>query len=154
MVKLGDCIPSKTQLEIQIKQGSLLHFSDEHTGGIDPHYHVILNKNPFDDEIILVYCVTFDPINNQHHEKLFDKYDAKTLITTSEGHEKIKRTSLFDCNQCFPIPKNKLINKLEKKELMIYEPVEKELLDKLRRAVINSDMISGNIIDKITEWLN
>lgn len=153
MVKLGDCIPAIKKLEIQIKQGSLLHFSDEHSGGVDPHYHVILNKNPFDDEMILVYCVTFDPINNYNHENLFRKFDKDTLITITGGHDKIRHTSLFDCNRCFQINKNILTDKLDREELRIYDPVEKVLLNKLRQAVIKSDMVPGNIIDMVTRWL-
>ena len=138
-------IDPKIQIRATIKPGSVFLFADEDYHNSTPHYYVTLNHEPLSDNVILLVCsVTFDGdvfcnIENSPHA-------YETFVNVTAGQCSIlKKDSMFDCNRVKEKTLDKLIEKLSNKELKIIGEIEKEIVDKLRKAAILSTAIEENI---------
>jgi len=132
-----------------IKPGSIYYFADEDCGLKDPHYHVVVNYNPQnEDDLIVVYSST--QIEKVLRRARSYNYPSGSLVQVcKEEYECFTTDSIFDCNQARLIPKNTLIAKLKNKELIPKPEINSKIVEKLRKAILSSNVVRRGIKKKL-----
>jgi hypothetical protein len=123
-----------------IEVGTVYYFSDLNIKSGEPHYNVILNKNPKSESfIIFVPATTLDIWSAQSAQK----FPRETIVDVTETDcPFLNRVSLFDCNR--PIIRH--IDVLKAKalsgELKIKGQASIEIVEKLRNGIKMSKLVT------------
>lgn len=135
-------ISADLRIRATIKEGAIYYFIEESfTRSNDPHYFVILNKKPLEDEaLILVNATT----KIEERKQMQKNMPPETLIEVSPTECcELTRDSIFDCNSVTEKSLDSLIAKLEENKLGICrEIMPTEILEKLRNGVIKSPVVN------------
>lgn len=138
---------SRTHPSIQttIQTGSVYFFADEELPS--PHFFIVINKNPAaEDPILLLY------VSSQVGKIISSRslWRSKTVVVIKKGtHPDFSLESAVDCNHVFPRSVKDLERKYKSGRLKIKSVMRKGLLDKLREAVLESDVVEEYIKDMI-----
>lgn len=139
-------IPNNAKVSIGITQGSIYNFSP--TDGIDNHYHIILNKNPKnDDQIFLVHFTTkkqktLDFINNRN-------LDISTFVEINNGEclflPRWEETCI-NCNYVKVSDINEIVDLIDNSNGSCnYSQVPESLMKRIIIGVSNSKMVANTI---------
>jgi hypothetical protein len=130
-----------------IQQGSVYYFDDKTLSSPDPHYFIVINKNPSKEDPILLVCASSKV---KEVEKSRSLWRAKTVVKISKT-EYIGFTldSIVDCNFILEKSKKELEGKLKDGRLKVKPVISKSIVDKLVNAVLESDVVEKYIKDKV-----
>ena len=51
-------IPAKVRILAEIQNGSVYYFEEEKLSSTEPHYFVVLNRNPRNEEFLILVCAS------------------------------------------------------------------------------------------------
>lgn len=141
-------IPPEIQIKSTIKPGSVYYFVEETLSSNEPHYFIVINKNPHSDRIILLVCSSSQIKITKYRRR----YLKETLVEiTKEQYEGFTRDSIVDCNDVFDKTIDQIILKLKKGELKPKREMDISIVEKLRNAVCKSPSVDPDIIDMLIE---
>lgn len=110
MTKLH-CISEK------IETGSVYYFQEERLSSDEPHYFVVLNRNPHIEEFLILACIS-SQVEKRKRIAKFLRFPEETLVMVSPlKYSMLKKESVIDCNNIFERSIQSLIDKLEKNNL-------------------------------------
>ena len=136
-------IPAELQIKATIRPGSVFYFVDETFPSEEPHYFIVLNKNPANDKNLIMVC------SSSQIEKVKIRRVGLSLDTLVEikkdNYIEFTKDSIVDCNHVFSYSFDQLIIKLKKNELKLKSYVSEELVEKLRNAVISSPLVENEL---------
>lgn len=140
-------IPPEIQMKASIRQGSVFYFKEDGFKTEKPHYFVVLNNSPIEDNIIILVCaVTFDLDVFQKISKNLPYIPKETYVdVTVEECSFLSKTTLFDCNQVFQRSVDSLITKLKHKQLRQIGYIEEAVLERLTQGVLLSPKVTQEI---------
>lgn len=136
-------IPAEVQIKSTIKLGSVFYFIEETFTSEDPHYFIVLNKNPITDINLLMVCAS-SQIEKVKIRRLNLSVDTLVVIKKDE-YADFTKDSIVDCNYVYFYHLDQLINKLKKNMLKLKSYVSEELFEKLRNAVISSPLVENEL---------
>jgi len=134
------CIPE------EIKTGSVYYFQEEGLSSNEPHYFIVLNRNPRTEEFLILVCAS-SQVDKRKRIVRFLGFPQKTLVIVSPSeYPTFKKESVIDCNSVFERTTQSLIDKLEKKQLKLCERLmPKEIIEKLISGTLASDQVSERV---------
>ncbi|MBU1179597.1 hypothetical protein KJ885_01500 [Patescibacteria group bacterium] len=138
-------VDADKKIENVIREGSVFYFADDAFFNEKPHYYVVLNHNPLKDIIlILVYASSFD---SDIYLSIEDSpFPNETYIdVTPQECSIFNRVSIFDCNRVFERNIDIFIEKFRSRKLKSYGYIEKNILVRLRDAVLKSPAVAERI---------
>ena len=139
MIKIPDAILHGFLL----KEGSVLYFSDKTLGINDPHFFILLNKNPQSDKLILLVCSS-----SKIHKviKRRKRLPRKTLVEIKPSeYESFTVDSIVDCNICYVKSPDEILKKTTKSEVRLKAEMEIKIIEKLREAFLLSPLIEKSL---------
>ncbi len=139
-------IPANAYIWTTIKRGSVYYFKDEGFSSSDPHYFVVLNKNPKNNNILILVCAT-SQIEKRKAIAQKLKFPEETLVEVSPlDFVFFKKNSLFDCNSVIEKSIESIIEKLSNNELQICpQDMPDDIVDTLVKGVLASNqVVEGN----------
>lgn len=145
MKDIGLMLLSKT-----IQQGSVyLFIEDSHKDRI-PHYFVILNKNPLEDDEFVFVLATSKVEKKRRIRLAMLKLPTTTLVET-DGAECafLTKPTIFDCNELTKFTPSALIDKLQSKLFRHIGHVPEQILTKLIKGVTDSPLIDEELKELI-----
>lgn len=131
-------------LDTSIVPGSVYYFHDARLSSTQSHYFVVLNKNPLTDSVLLLVCSTsrVDSARSRRHLR------RETLVEVSPAeYSEFTVQSMFDCNTVFDLSLSELQRKYDAGRLRVKLNIGASILEKLRDAVIESDLVEEEIKD-------
>lgn len=133
-------IPAEVKIRATIKRGSIYYFKEEKFSSEDPHYFVVLNKNPQTAIVVLLVNAT---TKIEKRKRARRNMPLTTLIEAcSVDCSALTELSLFDCNSSYEKPIASLVEKLENGELTICNAtISKKLLNRLHQGVADSPVV-------------
>ncbi len=141
-------IPADIQILATIKTGSVFYFEEESLSSSEPHFFVVLNKNPRTEEFLILVCASSQV---KKRKEIADKlgFPTETLVVISPSEYKLfKKQTVIDCNRAFEKTSQSLIGKLENEKLRVCtEMMPDEIIKKLIKGVLASSQISEHIQD-------
>lgn len=139
-------LPPRADLRATIRPGSVCYFHDSSLTSSDPHYFIVLNKNPSTDRILLLVCSSsrLQTVRNRRALR------PETVVEISPlEYPDFTRDSIVDCNTVFEKSIPELQRLYDSGKLRVQAVLSTEILEKLRDAVIESDMVDGEVQDML-----
>lgn len=139
-------IPANVQILATIKRGTVYYLKDENFSSNEPHFFVVLNKNPRDNTILILACATSQIEKRKKNAQKLN-FPPETLIEVSPSDFNLfSKNTLFDCNCVVERNMQSIIDKLSKKELKICsaEMPEKIISSLVSGVLLSSQVSEGN----------
>ncbi|MDP2638874.1 MAG: hypothetical protein Q8P06_01750 [Candidatus Azambacteria bacterium] len=126
-----------------IETGNVYYFSDSNIKSGEPHYCILINKNPQKETfLIFVPATTLDIWSATSAEK----YPKETIVSlTPKKCPFLRHDSLFDCNRPIVRHVDVLTAKAAAGELKIKAKVSIEIVEKLQLGIMGSKLVSNNV---------
>lgn len=139
-------LPPRADLRATIRPGSVYYFHDSILTSSDPHYFIVLNNNPLTDRILLLVCSSsrLQTVRNRRALR------PETVVEISPlEYPDFSRDSIVDCNTVFEKSIPELQRLYDSGKLRVQAVLGLDILEKLRDAVIESDMVDGQVQDML-----
>lgn len=96
-------IPHCVEFEMAMHQGQVFYFSDDSLGTQEPHYCVLLNHSPVQDNSLLFLAAT-SQLEKFNQRAIARGYLPETLVTITPANSDgiFTKESYFDCNKLLP----------------------------------------------------
>lgn len=109
----------------------------------EPHYFIVLNKTPIEDNVILLVCAS-SKIEKVTRRRLH--CPSETLVSISPVQYAVfKYETIIDCNKVFEKSIDHLVDKLAQRKLRSEDEMAPILVANLREGVIASPLIEEYI---------
>ena len=148
-LKLLIDISSEVYIKGSIRPGSVFYFSDEDLSSSEPHYFIVLNINPLTDSTLLLVCSQSSQCEIVKRRR---REFPETVVDISPcEYASFTRNSVVDCNNIFDRTIAQLAKKREDNVLKPKPPMPIDIVQKLRTAAINSDLVELDIKDMLLQ---
>ena len=136
-------IPAHVHILATIRAGAIYYFKEEKLTSSEPHYFVVLNKNPRTEEVLILVCASSQVEKRSHIvQKLGFKTETLVFVSPDEC-SLFSKTTVIDCNTVFEKTSQSLINKLQQEKLKICtETMPVAIVEKLIKGVLISSQVS------------
>jgi hypothetical protein len=116
-------------LRLTLREGSVYYFAERHITSPEPHYFIVVNSDPFAQQVLLLSVVT----SKVDDVKLRRKACPETLVEISPDiFDLLKKPSIVDCNDLKPVPLAGFNARFVRKEIRCFD---KDLPVALRKAL-------------------
>lgn len=145
-------IPPRIRILATIKTGSVYYFEEGELTSDEPHYFIVLNKNPCVEEFLILVCASSQvEKRKQIAQRLGFPSETQVVVTPSE-YAIFSKDTIINCNRVFEKTSQTLIEKLEQNKLKVCtEMMPDEVLQKLIKGVLTSSQISEKIKQMLSE---
>jgi len=110
-------VPPEIAIRATIKPGSVYYFTEGSFSSSEPHYFIVLNSDPLNDQVILLVCASSKIDKVMKRRKTCPE---ETLIkVNSVQYPDFPVDSIIDCNSILQVTITKLVEKLSKRELRL-----------------------------------
>jgi len=134
-------------LYITLRGGSVYYFQERTLTSPQPHYFVVLNFNPRNDEFLILLTASSKVAEVKRRNRHLPA-DTMVDVTPSE-YADFSLPSIIDCNHWFRVSKQELLQKLQRRDAQEKAPMPDTILSKLRAGVIASLLVEGEIKDML-----
>lgn len=141
-------IPPEIQIYATIRPGAVYYFIEETLYSREPHYFIVLNHHPAEDEVILLVCASSRIQETKKRAQRRSLPEATLVEIRKDEYPDFTTDSIVDCNYVLHRSIEHLVNKLKQGDLKLKTVMESSLVEKLRKAVLDSPVIKENIKKK------
>lgn len=143
---------SRSHISETVETGSVYYFEEEGLSSSEPHYFIVLNKNPRSEEFLILVCAS-SQVDKRKRIAKFLRFPEKTLVVVFPSeYPTFKKESVIDCNRIFEKTIQSLIDKLEKRQLKPCENIiPKEIIQKLISGTLASNQTSEKVRKMLLE---
>ena len=140
-------IPPEVAIKASIRPGSVYYFPHEALHSPESHFFVVINIDPFSEQVILLVCSS----SKIDKVKRCNKHNApETLVEIKrEEYDDFTCDSILDCNTVFPESIESLVQRLASNRLDRKSEMDIALVEKLRRGVLASRQIAPTIKEQL-----
>lgn len=136
-------IPPEVALKSTIKLGSVYYFSEESLRSPEPHYFIVINKDPHEDKIIFLVCAQSQITKVKQLRK---NCPPETLVEINpKQYTGFRVDSIIDCNNVWGKSIDQLVDKLAREELKLKPEMDVPLVKRLRAGILCSPLIERRI---------
>ena len=130
-------------IRASIKAGSVYYFPEESFSSSEPHYFVVLNRQPHTDEVIVLAC------GSSQIEKTLRRRPNRPpetfVIISPKEYEDFQVETIFDCNRTNDRILDVIMRKYSEGSLKVKTEMNMALVERLRKGVIASREIESRI---------
>ncbi len=128
------------EIRLSLRQGTVYYMQDRSLTSQEPHYFVVVNSDPLGDEVLLMTVASSQVEKVRHRRRL---EPGSTVVEIGEAeYADFTKDSVIDCNQVFTKSLADLCSQWGRKEIVTKYDLPAELLDKLRKGVSDSRLVS------------
>ena len=130
-------------IRLKIKSGSVFYYVEKtFVTSNEPHYFVVLNRNPSTDPFLVLVCITS---HVQKVKKIWG-HALNTLVEVGpKAYSKLKCPSIVNCNRYTPKTIEQLSFEAQTRILKHDDGIDESLLLLLRKALVASDQIEPKV---------
>ncbi len=139
-------IPAHIRILATIQPGSIYYFEEEQLSSPEPHYFIVLNKDPLTEEFLILVCAS-SQVEKRRQIAIKLGFPKETLVFVSPSECSLfTKDTVIDCNRVFEKTSQSLIEKLEQENLKVCaEVIATEIIAKLIQGVLASSQVSEKI---------
>lgn len=143
-------IPAYVRVVAGIQTGSVFYFEEDTISSTEPHYFIVLNRNPKTEEM-LILAIASSQVEKRKERITKLGFSIETLVEISPTEYTLfTKETVIDCNRAFEKSIQSLADKLEAGCLKVCtEIMPKEIVTRVVQGVLASTQISRNIQDII-----
>ncbi len=128
-------IPPEIVINSTIKPGSVYYFPEDSFQSSEPHYFIVVNKDPVENTVILLVCAS-SQISKVRKRRGLCPTNTLVEITPAE-YTSFTCNSIIDCNSVLETSKSQLVDKLSQNKLQIMiSEMDVSLVILLRQGII------------------
>lgn len=143
-------IPADIRILATIKTGSVYYFEEESLSSAEPHFFVVLNRNPRTEECIILFCASSQVEKRKDIAKKLG-FPTQTLVIVSPGEYRLfKKQTVIDCNRAFEKTAQSLIDKLKDERLKVCTEI---MPDEIVKRLVQGVLASSQVTEKVQEML-
>ena len=122
-------IPPEIQIKTTIQPGSVFYFPEETFTSDDPHYFIVINKNPLTDDVLLLVCSSskIDSVKSRTRH-----WPGTSILIRQPEYVGFTVDSIVDCNRVFSRKIDHLVQKLSEGRLEVKPRMDIAIVEKLR----------------------
>lgn len=139
-------IPAHIHILATIQTGSVYYFEEERLSSSEPHYFIVLNKNPRTEGFLILVLASSQVEKRQQMATMLG-FSKETLVFVSPSeYPFFTRDTVIDCNTVFEKTAQSLIEKLEQGKLKVCpEVMAADIVKKLIHGVLASSQVPEKI---------
>ncbi|MFA6602135.1 MAG: hypothetical protein WCT02_04775 [Candidatus Paceibacterota bacterium] len=139
-------ISARIRILAGITRGSVYYFEDGDLSSTEPHYFIVLNKNPKTEEVVILACASSQVEKRKQVAQRLG-FSAETLvIVLPDEYKEFTKETVIDCNRVFEKSAETLIEKLNQGKLRVCtEQMPEKVVKKMIVGILASNQVSKNI---------
>lgn len=140
--------PEKLPLELRVglRPGSVFYFAARELSSIEPHFFVVLNRDPLAQKLVLLTVFT----SQIEKVRLRNRARPETVVEFGPAdYAALKLPTAVDGNVLFQRSLDELADLVKRREVRYHPDLSADLLERLRRAVLASPVIEEEDKDLI-----
>lgn len=132
-------IPPDLQIKSSIKPGSVYYFSDEKLTSKNPHFFVVINRDPLSDAVLLLLCASS---KIEKKRMWYSACPSETLVEVSPTqYRDFTVPTIINCNVVFDFTISQLIAKRASGLLYFKTEMDISIIEELRKGVLASPTV-------------
>lgn len=133
-------ISPEIQIKSTIRPGSVYYFPEETFTSDEPHYFIVINREPLADEIILLVCASskIESVKRRRRD-----LPGTVVVIKKDEYPELARDSIVDCNAVITKRIEYLVLKPRQGRLRLKMEIDMTVVDRLRKAVMRSPRVEG-----------
>jgi hypothetical protein len=136
-------IPAEVRIKATVRPGSVYYFSAYEFSTDEPHYFIVINRNPLTDEVLLLVWAS------SQVEKVRRRRANQpgTLVEIEPAqYPAFSRTSVIDCNNVLKKSLDEIVLRLNCGQLKVKPDMPLSLIEQIREALRRSPIIDRETI--------
>jgi len=134
------------ELRAGLRAGSVFYFRSRELTSQEPHFFIVVNREPVRTELLLLTIVTSNIADVRTRNRT--RMETVVEITPSEYSE-FTRLSAVDCNVVLEKPLAELAGMVRRKEVRYHRDLPPNILEKIRAAVLASPLVADELKDML-----
>ena len=136
----GERLP--LELRTGLRAGSVFYFRTRELTSAEPHFFIVVNRDPLGSELLLLTIVT----SNINDVRVRNRTRLETVVeVTPAGYAEFSVQSAIDCNTIFEKPLSELADMVRRKEVRYHDDLPEKILAKVNAAVLASPVVSDEL---------
>ena len=134
--------PLPLELRLGLRAGSVFYFQSRELTSGQPHFFVVVNRDPIGTKRLLLTIVTsnIEAVRRRNRER------PKTFIEISlADYDELKVDSAIDCNVVIEKPLSELVGMVQRKEVRYHQDLPAIIFASLKTAVIASSVVPDEL---------
>lgn len=130
------------ELRVGLRAGSVYYFQSRELSSGEPHFFVIVNREPVTTKLLLLTIVTskVDKVRIRNRER------PNTVVEISpKEYDEFKVLSAVDCNVVLEKPLSELVGLVKRKEVRYHKDLPPEIFAKLKTAILASPLVADEL---------
>ena len=130
--------PIPLELRLGLRAGSVYYFQRRELSSGQPHFFVVVNREPITAKLLLLTIVT----SKVEKVRIRNRERPNTVVEISpEEYNEFKVLSAVDCNVVLEKPLSELVGLVRRKEVRYHKDLPPEFFAKIRTAIIASPLV-------------
>jgi hypothetical protein len=128
------------KLRLTLRGGSVYYFVDRALASPEPHFFIVVNRDPLGDELLLLTVVS----SQVDKVKRIRRTLPGTLVELGPAlYDELTKESIVDCNQVFSRTLEEFVELFERRQIRHHKDLPKDLLANIRDAIRASPVVSA-----------
>ena len=130
------------ELRLALRPGSVYYFQSRELTSGQPHFFVVVNRDPISTKRVLLTIVTskVEAVRRRNRDR------AETFIEISPtDYKELKVDSAIDCNVVIEKPLLELVGMVQRNEVRYHRDLPVQIFAKLKAAVLASSVVAPEI---------
>ena len=130
------------ELRAGLRAGSVFYFRSRELTSEQPHFFIVVNREPLRSELLLLTIVTSNIADVRTRNRT--RMETVVEITPSE-YEDFTRRSAVDCNVVIEKPLSELAGMVRRKEVGYHQDLPPDIFAKIRAAIFASPLVADEL---------
>lgn len=131
-------------LSLTIRSGSVYYLQDRRLSSPEPHFFVVLNTHPSSDTQ-LIFLIASSQVESVKRRRATLPPQTLVEVQPATDYPDFTLPTIIDCNQCFPVAKAVLLEKLQLNHAQEKAPLPAHIIRKLISGVLASPLITEEV---------
>jgi len=130
------------ELKLGLRAGSVFYFQTRELNSPEPHFFVVMNRDPLGTGLLLLTIVTskLDKVRLRNRERL------ETVVEISPAeYDEFRVVSAIDCNVVLEKPLSDLADLVRRKQVRYHKDMPKPIFEKIRSSVLASPVLAEEL---------
>lgn len=130
------------ELRLGLRAGSVFYFQTRELSSPEPHFFVVMNRDPLGTRLLLLTIVTskLDKVRLRNRER------PETMVEISPAeYDEFRVVSAIDGNVVLEKPLSDLADLVRRRQVRYHKDMPKVLFEKIRAAVLASPVLAEEL---------
>ena len=135
-----DALP--LELRLGLRAGSVFYFQARELTSAEPHYFIVVNRDPLGTRLLLLAIVT----SQLDKVRLRNRTRPETVVEISPAeYAEFRVISAVDCNVVIEKPLSELADLVNRRQVRYHRDLAPATLDKIKAGIVASSLVADEL---------